>query len=432
MSLIRRAFLYVTRKRGKSMLLFFVIFVASSLGLCCLAALDAEEDASTELRGTTGSSFTVSRDTSTGGYSSDSGGTYSTQAFISQDMIEQIAAIEGIEAYDTSSTTILNLYDKSGNYYENVNPTGYADVDSQYYTNTSINSEYSSLFLSQVLTLVAGRHITDTDENVILISSEAADKNNLKVGDVIYAVIDPDSDPTTAVEIIGTFEANIDKTDEKNNYNMASYYEYENYAFTDIYAMEAVLTNYPGERPSDGYSSVDFFVSDPIMLENIIVEAQGISDIKWSNYTISVNDEVYTRVAASMSDMSTLIRILIIVSVIISMGIITLILAMWIKSRIHETGILIAAGISKISIMVQYFIEVGIIAAISYPAAYCFSSIVAGGIGTLAGQTSEVIVTISHLYRVSAAGCIILILAILISVMPVLRLKPKEILSKMS
>jgi len=434
MILLKRAFLYVTRKRGKSLLLFSIIFLISTLALCGLASLDAEEETSTELRGTTGASFTVNRNLSTGGWGNGNGGSYSTQELISSEMVEKIANIDGIEAYDTSSTTILHFYDQNGKYYECINPTGYAPADSQYYTNTTINSQYSSLFLSQTFTLAEGRHITDNDKNVILISKDIADKHGLKLGDKISAVNDPDSnDPTVKVEVIGIFNVNIDNTDEKNNYNMASYYDYSNYAFTDITAMEKLLTNYKGERPSDGYSSVDFFVSDPENLESIIIEAQKINSINWDNFTITTNNEVYERTASSMSDMSSLIRALIIVIVVISMSIITLILSMWVKSRVQETGILLAAGISKVSILFQHIFEVGFIAIFSFPLSYLVSKIVARNVGSLFGKTADnVIVTAHHFSMVCGVGIVILILAILISCIPTMRLKPKEILSKTS
>ena len=48
-----------------------------------------QEEQAEEVRGTTGASFTVERDISTGGWN----GNYSTQEFMSEDMIQQIAAV---------------------------------------------------------------------------------------------------------------------------------------------------------------------------------------------------------------------------------------------------------------------------------------------------------------------------------------------------
>ena len=43
MNLMKRAYLYVFRKKRKSLLLLSVVFVISTLVICGLASMDAEE-----------------------------------------------------------------------------------------------------------------------------------------------------------------------------------------------------------------------------------------------------------------------------------------------------------------------------------------------------------------------------------------------------
>lgn len=428
MNVMKRAFLFVLRKRGKSLLLFFIIFVISTLVLCGFASMDAEEKSSETLRGTTGTSFTVSRNLSTGDWSSGSGGTYSTQEFLSEDMIDEIAQIQGIKAYDASYSTIFELFDTDGTYYEHINPIGQSMVDDQYYTVGTVNSEYSSMFLSQMFTLVEGRHITDSDTDAILISKAIADKHKLDIGDTVVAV----NDRSEELEIVGIFDVLADKSDEKNNYDMASYYDYDNYVFMDMKAMADALQNY-SDCPGNGYDSADFFVGDPEQLESIIMEAQKISSVNWDNFTISANDEVYERTAGSMSDMSSLIRSLMIAILTISLAIVTLILSLWVKGRVRETGILMAGGISKGSILFQQMLEVGMIALCAIPLSAWFSHLFVGNLGALFGNSSDQItVTTVHFILTSGMLAAILVLAILISNVWTFRLKPKDILSKMS
>ena len=78
----------------------------STLVLSGLAIADAQEEQTEEVRGTTGASFTVQRDISTGGWSSGSGGSYSTQEFMTEDMIQEIASVDGIQGYDASLITL--------------------------------------------------------------------------------------------------------------------------------------------------------------------------------------------------------------------------------------------------------------------------------------------------------------------------------------
>ena len=91
MNLGLRAILYTVRKWKKTLLVFCLILSISTLVLSGLAIADAQEEQTEEVRGTTGASFTVQRDISTGGWSSGSGGSYSTQEFMTEDMIREIA-----------------------------------------------------------------------------------------------------------------------------------------------------------------------------------------------------------------------------------------------------------------------------------------------------------------------------------------------------
>ena len=79
MNICMRALLYNKRKWKKTLILFFLLFFIVSLVLSGISILNAEEKESKELRGTTGAGFVVERDTSTGGWTSDNHGTYSTQ-----------------------------------------------------------------------------------------------------------------------------------------------------------------------------------------------------------------------------------------------------------------------------------------------------------------------------------------------------------------
>ena len=240
-----RAVLYTIRKWKKTMLIFCLLLSIATLVLSGLAIADAQEEQAEEVRGTTGASFTVERNVSTGGWSSGSGGSYSTQEYLTADMMEKIAEVDGIKGYNASIRTILCLSDSNGNWLEQMNPTGHAMVDCQFYSYGCINSEYHSLFLSGALVMCEGRGIDTSIDNGIVISKEMAEKHGLKVGDTIQAVNNPlSSDKTRELKIIGLFEIVADKTDEKNNYNEASYYDYANNAFVSEAAMKDLLENY--------------------------------------------------------------------------------------------------------------------------------------------------------------------------------------------
>ncbi|TGY91108.1 ABC transporter permease [Petralouisia muris] len=429
MGLLKRAILYITRKWKKTVFISGILFSVSTLVLLGLAFLDAKEKEVVELRGATGVSFSVSRNTATGGWGSDSNGSYSTQEYLTKEMMEAISAVEGIKGYNSSIRTILCLSDMEGKWLEQLQPTGHAMVDCQFYSYGCINSEYDSLFLSGALRMYKGKAVDTSIHNGIIISKEIANKHNLSIGDTIQAINDPlSNDKTLVLQVVGLFETVADKTDERNSYNEASYYDYANYAFISEMAMRNLLENYADV----GYASADFFVTDPEQLETIIKKVQNIENINWKNFTIEIKDEVYEQVAGSVADTDTLIFMFILIISGISIVIIVLILSIWIRNRKYEIGIFLAIGVSKRLILLQYILEMILVSVWVYPLSYLFSLIASRGAKSILKNTfSSIIVTPQHFAIVVLTGTGLLILATVIACIPVIRYKPKEILSQM-
>ena len=193
--------------------------------------------------------------------------------------------------------------------------------------------------------------------------------------------------------------------------------------------MEAMCVNY-----GDGnkIQEADFFVTDAAQLESVINEVQSISSINWDHFIVTANDEVYQNISSALSDTTTLVTTLIVMITVVSMVLIILILSMSIRSRKREIGILLAVGIEKYAVLLQQMLEICLVAIVAFPLAYLASREMAGNIGTLFGKAAEnVIVTPQHFVLVGACGAGLLIIAVLVSCIPVMRMKPKAILSQM-
>ena len=390
MNLGLRAILYTVRKWKKTLLVFCLLFAIGTLVLSGLAIADAQEEQTEEVRGTTGASFTVQRDISTGGWSSGSGGSYSTQEFMTEDMIQKIASVDGIQGYDASLITLPQIFNADGESLEHEN---YG-----FYNYGSYNSQYHEL---------------------------------LKIGDTLTGIYYPENNtPAVDMEIVGIFDVVADKEDQFNMYDDSSYYEYSSFVFCSMEAAEGLIKGW-GED-GDGISEAYFYVADAAQLDQVIKEVQDISSINWSNYKITSNDEVYQNISNALSDTGTLITTLIVVITAVSMVLITLILFMSVRSRRRETGILLAVGIAKPAVISQYVLETLLIAVPAFPLAYLCSRQVAGFLGTLFGKTAEnVIVTPEHFLLVVIVGGMLLVTAVLVSSIPAMRLKPRQILSQM-
>lgn len=424
MNLGIRAILYTVRKWKKTLLIFCLLLSITTLVLSGLAIADAQEEQTEEVRGTTGASFTVERNLSTGGWASGDGGSYSTQEFISEEMLQEISSVDGVAGYDAAVVSMPYYYTQSG---ESIVTE---DVNNSFYTYGSLNSEYNELFVSGRFELVEGTHITEDMPNGLILSRDRAEKNGLKLGDKVSGINNPYADdPEVEMELVGIFDVLADKDDEATMYDAATLWDYTDYAFCSYNAMKEMAVNY---EDGNKIQEADFYVSDAAELNNIIEEVQNISSINWDNFIITANDEVYQNISSSLSDTGILITTLIVVITVVSMVLIILILSMSIRSRKREMGILLAVGIEKPAVILQYTIETLLIAVAAFPLAYLSSKQFAGMLGTLFGKTAEnVIVTTQHFTLVATLGTILLIAAVLISCIPAMRLKPKEILSQM-
>lgn len=198
MNLGIRAILYSARKWKKTLLVFCLLLAITTLVLSGLAIADAQEEQAEEVRGTTGASFTVERNLSTGGWTSGAHGSYSTQEFVSEEMLQEIASVDGIAGYDAAVVSMPSYYNEAGEELVNGN------VINSYYTYGSINTKYNQLFSSGRFELVEGSHITENVKNGLIISKENAERNGIKIGDKVTGINDPNNgDPEVDMEIVG-------------------------------------------------------------------------------------------------------------------------------------------------------------------------------------------------------------------------------------
>ena len=436
MNLFTRSIKYLIRKWKTSLLLLLILFVTSVLVLSGLAVLNAEEEKTEELKEATGTSFSVERNYESGGMETDEkGNTYLTSDAITEEMIEEIASIEGIKGYNATVDSISSIL-KDGEYlYQTDRYVGDYLVDSQTLSVTNINTQYSNYFTSHIFELVEGEHITQDTENAIIVSEEYAKKNNLKIGDTVTVVNDPmNDDPFVDVKIIGIFRVmgdSADESDDKKIYDLSGYFVYNDYVFLSGDLADKLYVNYDDVGRGQ-FNVVDFYIENPDNLDSIIQDVQNIKDINWNNFYIYANDEFYQNASSSINNTSTLIIALMVIAIVVSVIIISMIIYMNTKGRRREIGILLSIGKSKAVVISQYILEIFIIAILSFAGSYFFSDMIAGGLGDMFGKISEsVVITTEQFVTVSVIGMIILITIVILSCSSILKNKPREILSQL-
>lgn len=463
MNCLKRAYLYVTRKKGKSILLFLILLVTATFVLSGLCIGDATRQAQMNLRKNLGGAFDMAVNYSEDNpyyrqeESENDDGTKDVLMYsmkqVSPEMIANIRNITGVKYCDASTE---NLYDGL------LPIPGTVPVEEEFsHCATGVGvwrSSEQEFFTSEKLTLIAGRHIAENDTHSAIISDVLAEKNQIKLGDTF--TITGGSKKEISLEVIGLFHANVT---EKLGAAVTSYDKIQNHIFTDIAsAIEA-----ENSAAVQGFDDVKVTVDDPENLKQIMEQVKHLPGYEENAYTIAADDEAYQSEAASISSLDALVKSLLIGIIVVSIIILALILTLWGKARVHETGVFLSLGIKKGNILGQYIAEVLLIAVFAFAASGITSNMFAATVAdTLLQQTVQsnslqdnaeddttmqsidmssaledeetispniqISLGLEDLLRLYCIGFFIIVVSVTVSSVSVMRLKPRDILNRMS
>ena len=401
MNVLKRAFLYDIRKKGKSLTLFLLFVLITVFVTISFSVLSATQAAAAHLRETVGASFTLRGNPLE--FSTD-GADYEMQfAPISQRDIDLIAGnteIKVCNAQQSATATASDFILPSGM------PSGTISA------NTS--SVWNRNFTSGILTLTEGRHITDEDQSVALVSQELVEENELTIGDELSF-----KDPAATVKIIGIYESDASMEFDTDT------------IFVDHNTYWALT-----ESEAGSYSGrVDFYVTDPARLETVMAQVKQDTPLQWEDYTLYEDTAEYDAIAYQLSTIGRLTMLLIASAITVSMIVLFLILAMRIRGRIHEVGVLLAVGVAKKHIIAQFLIETVAILLLTFlfscPVSYFAAVQIGAFLRDMIGAVSIDLPTWKLLLQYGVE-IFAVIVGVIIAAYPIFQLQPKEILSKMS
>lgn len=400
MNVLKRAFLYDTRKRGKSLTLFLLFTLITIFVTISFSVLSATQAAATNLRETVGASFTLRGNPME--FSADETDFAIQFAPISQQDIDLIADSTEIKACNAQQSATATA---SGFIFPSGMPSGAISA------NTS--SAWNRNFTSGIVTLAEGRHITQDDQRVALVSRELAEENELDIGNELSL------DPAAVVKIIGIYES--DPSMEFDNDTI----------FTD-HSTYWVLT----ESAAGTYSGrVDFFVTDPARLETVMEQIKRDVPLRWEDYTLQADTAEYDAIAYQLLTIGRLTTLLIVSAMIVSIVVLFLILVMRIRGRVHEVGVLLAVGVTKGHIIAQFFVETTTILLLAFLFSCPVSYFAVVQIGTfLRDMVGAVNVDLPAWKLLLQYGIetFVVFAGVMMAAYPIFHLHPKEILSKMS
>ena len=454
MDVLKRAWLYIIRKRKKSLIMLFILFAISTAVISGISIKKATKISNENSSKNLANFFNLSIDPGK-----------IIKEGISKKTINEVLKLKEITSYNASINGVGD-----NDQLKKVKPTketqyNYEGIENAHILNGNDNTAADLKFVNNILKLVEGRHITPKDKNKVLIHKDFAKLNNLKIGDKItikklfgrdYYITPGKGKDKITLEIIGIFDKGIKESEREGNY----FEIVENNLLCD----NKSLREYYGLTDSDErYGLATFHVDKNTNVDSVISKAKKLP-IDWDILRVDKNSDVFVSLYKSFETMDKIVNMMLIGTIVIGGAILSLILTFWIQGRIHETGILLSIGLSKFKIISQYVVELLLIGVVAFSLSYFSGQYISQGIGeslmqkatnetvqnlkqeigmplgndpetkmlTYTSNDINVKVTPKEMISVWAIGSVIIVASVVISSAPIMRLKPKEILSKMS
>lgn len=363
---VRRAMLYITRRKTTSIQLFAILFVLMTLVMTGISVERAAEDTVSELRRTVGAYFKMEENLD-----------YKSQRdAMTDELIDQISQFEGVRMANKMGLVYFVMPELTLKPGRHSAERGERAKLARFLSCS--DSSYHEYFLLHAFELVSGRHIQPGDTGKAVISSDLAERNGLAIGDTITGTPNPDdvlkgrdaAEKEYQWEIVGIFAPT--STEESNDVGEERDLV-ENFIFVDTtLLMEAQTDMNP--ISAGKYREATFFVDDPEQLDALIEQTRSIPGVNWDSLKLTVNDKAYNNAAVPLRQLAGYLQIFLLVMIVIGVILLILILTMWMYDRVREIGILLAMGMRKVSLFGQHLVEVFVILLfallLSYPVTY--------------------------------------------------------------
>ena len=419
MSIFNRAYLYIIRKKVRSSILFLIVTLISFFLLSGSVLNTTVNNISKNLYKDVNFGFNIE--------SVDK-----SNKEIEKDTLKKIEELKGITTKNYIFSKPVTVEGKKV-VQENQNITLNDEIKnkSNLVMMNGITASKSNIdFKSEVLKLEKGRHIEENDNNKIMIHEKFAELNHVNLGDKIKL---SQEGKTLELEVVGIYSG-----EKTNTFNGLSSDFIENTVYTD-YKSSQELSNLIANNK---VTSVEYGVEDPTKLDDVIktVENLGIN-----NLMVSKSNKNYELVTSSVESITKITNMIRIGSVVVGVVILSLILMFWVRERTYEIGILLSLGTSKVNLVLQFIVEVllvtifglmialGIeIATIKYLASNVGSIFSEELPKSIADELMKISVNGIDIVNLVIVMIAIVIISVVVALLPILKMKPKKILTNIN
>ncbi|WP_314068626.1 ABC transporter permease [uncultured Vagococcus sp.] len=392
MNFAKRAFLSITRRKGRALILFAVVFILGNLIAGAISIQQATQNVEKSIKKQLGGTASIEVDMKVYEDAMSSGEKVEIEP-LKEDLIKQIGSSNYVKYYDYNMETYGGAKDikafappKEGNEMISGEMKGldFALKGVQYAPIMDIKEKKAKLADGRVFT----EEEIEKGSNVGLISKKLAEENNLSVGDTFIfqsnvfdfgTTYDPNAEPIATrdvpIEIIGIFEPleAEKKTDDetKKADPMASFYntQFQNTLYVpngvvskeSTFKTEELMKVNPDASEEASYLP-KFVLKSP---ESVDAFKEETNPLVPKNYKLSASTDQYNAIAAPIKSMSKLSGYVLVAAIGASLLIVSLVVLLFLRDRKHEFGIYLSLGEKRQRVLGQVIIEVLVVAFIA-------------------------------------------------------------------
>lgn len=403
MKFYQLAFRYLCRKKSKTFILLLVLLFINSMILGSYMILHATEDSRITMQEKMGTKAVLE--------------VKGSDRFITENEVRKIRDMDGVIS--------VNRMADSAVYPVNFNPITNSDSEDENNWKVTLLSydelERDSAFSDLRYRLMKGDMITEGSGKGAVINFALADANGLEIGDEME--VGTETGSVINVKIIGVFVAGSERNQMDT---LPAVNRIENQIFIDN-------ESYTGLSDNAGYRKIAVYTKNP---DQIDVLVQELKDFLGSRAEIATADILYRQLEVPLNRIVRVMKLMLVFTLAAGVTITSILLCMWMRSRKREIAVFISMGKKKTDILMQVFMETAAVFCLSVFGACVIGSGMAGIMKELLmEENTAVLLSVSlqagDIATMFFAGGCIAVIAVCISLLPILRANPKDILSKM-
>ena len=404
MPFYQRGVLYLTRKRAKSILLLMIFLFVNSMILGTNMILHAAQSTEAAMK-------------------------EKTKAKVVCEMIDAGQPVTEVDARkigNLDAVTSINRMGQQAAYLPElllVTGNTSTEADNQKVSLLSFDDmETDSPFADQSFRLTEGRLIGPDSQYCAVVNQGFAQANGLKVGDTFS--LENEEGKKTTVEIIGEYLAGNETRQEKET---PALYRQENQIYIDNTAYLELF----GEK---GFYKLSAYVSQPELLDSLAGEIQEIVGEKAE---VTTSDTLYQQMKAPLTQITRVVSLMRLLAFGTGTAVVSLLLCMWMRSRQKEMAVFLSMGEGKSVVFWQALLESAVVFLIALLGACALGAAASGWMQKLllatvdTGTSLTVTLQAGDIAQLLGIGGAVVGIGVLLSLIPVLRSNPKDILSRM-